>query len=335
MKRFDAVREILEKAVNGKTIGAHGNFWRGIDLPTFIAKSVFGRKLVEPGKGAESNLVKALRGQAPFGRDLTPRPPGAIFPRMPLRLPPVDDAGIAFIEAWINDGCPDEEVKTTAPMAAMAAAAADPQAINRFYREFDSFFLRPKTPETTQHLNAYMEQAFAWPGFSQDSTEAGWTSVLQQAPMTAAIAHLSSHQLRIIKDHFGAALDTSRLSEAYWLFGRGDLPDDPLRPGSPKHRMDGATMWLMWLSFADAAIRTGESARDWEGVSKAIALGVVGDALFRTDRPASDRLNITRYKATDPNLKDKVVSDFAGLSGKDLLSQNIGLGLEAQEVPTG
>jgi hypothetical protein len=99
MKRFDAVREILEKAVNGKTIGAHGNFWRGIDLPTFIAKSVFGRKLVEPGKGAKSNLVKALRGQAPFGRDLTPRPPCAIFPRMPLRLPPVDDAGIAFIEA--------------------------------------------------------------------------------------------------------------------------------------------------------------------------------------------------------------------------------------------
>jgi hypothetical protein len=91
----------------------------------------------------------------------------------------------------------------------------------------------------------------------------------------------------------------------------------------------------MWLSFADAAIRTGESARDWEGVSKAIALGVVGDALFRTDRPVNDRLNITRYKATDPNLKDKVVSDFAGLSGRDLLSQNIGLGLEAQEVPTG
>jgi hypothetical protein len=49
----------------------------------------------------------------------------------------------------------------------------------------------------------------------------------------------------------------------------------------------------------------------------------------------NDRLNITRYKATDRNLKDKVVSDFAGLSGRDLLSQNIGLGLEAQEVPTG
>jgi hypothetical protein len=99
--------------------------------------------------------------------------------------------------------------------------------------------------------------------------------------------------------------------------------------------MDGATMWLMWLSFADAAIRTGPSAGDWEGLSKAIALGLVGDALFRTDRPPNDRLNITRYKATDPNLKDKVVSDFAGLSGVALLAEIIGLGLEAQEVPTG
>ena len=335
MKRFDAVREILEKAVNGKTIGAHGNFWRGIDLPTFIAKSVFGRKLVEPGKGADSNLVKALRGQAPFGRDLTPRPPGAIFPRMPLRFPPVDDAGIAFIEAWINDGCPDEEVKTTRAHGRHGRRGGGPAGHQPVLSRVRQLLPAPEDPRNgaaPQRLHgAGLRMARLQPGQHGSRLDERLAAGSDDGRNRASVVpSAQDHQ-----GSFRGRARYSRLSEAYWLFGRGDLPDDPLRPGSPKHRMDGATMWLMWLSFADAAIRTGQSAGDWERLSKAIALGLVGDALFRTDRPANDRLNITRYKATDPNLKDKVVSDFAGLSGRDLLSQNIGLGLEAQEVPTG
>lgn len=61
MKRFDRVVQILEEAVNGDTIGAHGNFWRGITLDQFKAKKVFGRALLVVGNPDDSNLIKRAR----------------------------------------------------------------------------------------------------------------------------------------------------------------------------------------------------------------------------------------------------------------------------------
>ena len=61
----------------------------------------------------------------------------------------------------------------------------------------------------------------------------------------------------------------------------------------------------------------------------AICLGLVGDALFRTDRPAPERLKITRYRADDPDVRQKVVGDFAPLSDQQLLDAMIDLGREA------
>ena len=111
LKRFDKVKEILEKAVNGEDIGGpHRNFWRNLDLAGFVAARVVARKLLIPRDSKHSNLVLALRGLAPFGSDMTPQPPGAIFVRMPARRPPVAEQDIAFIERWIDDGCPDDEV---------------------------------------------------------------------------------------------------------------------------------------------------------------------------------------------------------------------------------
>ena len=108
MKRLDRVKEILDSSVNGEAIGAHGAFWLTLDLEKFKAKKVYGRRLVEPGDGPASNLVLALRGQAPFGDDVGT--PNASYPRMPARRPQVPDAEIAFIEKWITDGCPDDDV---------------------------------------------------------------------------------------------------------------------------------------------------------------------------------------------------------------------------------
>jgi len=112
VKRLDRMKEILESSVNGEAIGAHGAFWRTLDLEKFKTKKVYGKLLVELGNGPGSNLVLALRGQTPFGDDVGT--PGASYPRMPARRPAIPEEQIAFIEKWITDGCPDDEVQEPA-----------------------------------------------------------------------------------------------------------------------------------------------------------------------------------------------------------------------------
>jgi hypothetical protein len=104
---------ILDRAVGGPdaSVGPpHGAFWRGLTRDQFVQKKVLGLALVALGDGAHSNLVLALKGQAPFGKDLQPPPPGARFPRMPAGLDPVPDDEISRIEQWINDSCPEAPV---------------------------------------------------------------------------------------------------------------------------------------------------------------------------------------------------------------------------------
>jgi len=55
----------------------------------------------QPGRGAASGLIIGLRGQPPFD--------GSQFPRLPWGGTPVSQADIAFIEQWIDDGCPEHD----------------------------------------------------------------------------------------------------------------------------------------------------------------------------------------------------------------------------------
>jgi photosystem II stability/assembly factor-like uncharacterized protein len=73
--------------------------------------------VVVVGDGAGSNLVKALKGEAPFGDDLENPPPGATIPRMPFGFPSVAAENIGFIEQWINDGCPEGPLPLTEVLA--------------------------------------------------------------------------------------------------------------------------------------------------------------------------------------------------------------------------
>ena len=116
MGRYERVCAILDDAIGGPdaAIGVHGPFWRGLTRDQFLAKKVFGRPLLVVGDGAASNLVRALTGEAPFGVDLEEPPEGAMFSRMPAGLPPVAPESIAFIQAWIDDGC-SEDVEPAAP----------------------------------------------------------------------------------------------------------------------------------------------------------------------------------------------------------------------------
>ena len=108
MTRYERVKQILDQAVNNDDIGAHHAFWRPLTRDEFVQKSVFGLPLVKLGDGPNSNLVLALRGQTPFGTNMTPPTPGAKYKRMPVGYPPVGDPDIAFIEKWINDKCPED-----------------------------------------------------------------------------------------------------------------------------------------------------------------------------------------------------------------------------------
>ncbi len=105
--RFDRVSRILDDSIGGPDaqIGFHGPFWRGLDRDQLVAMEVFGLPLLEPGNGATSNLVRALRGEAPFGVDLPDPPDGSQFSRMPAGMPPVAADDIDLIQAWIDDGC--------------------------------------------------------------------------------------------------------------------------------------------------------------------------------------------------------------------------------------
>jgi photosystem II stability/assembly factor-like uncharacterized protein len=107
---FQRVVQILDDAVGGPNAGVlrHGPFWRNISRDQFVAKKVFGRPLVVLGDGAASNLVRALKGESPFGSDLDNPPQDADTKRMPVGRPPAPADRIAFIEQWINDGCPEE-----------------------------------------------------------------------------------------------------------------------------------------------------------------------------------------------------------------------------------
>ena len=56
----------------------------------------------EPRRKVWSNsITKGRASVGEFGR-------GDLIRRMPLFRPPVAPANIAFIEKWIDDGCPDE-----------------------------------------------------------------------------------------------------------------------------------------------------------------------------------------------------------------------------------
>lgn len=106
---FNDVIDILDRSVGGPDadVSSHGPFWRGVTRDRFVEMKVGGRKLVTLGDGANSNLIKSLRGMAPFGSDLDPAPEGATVMRMPAYLDPVSDEEIAQVAGWIDEGCPE------------------------------------------------------------------------------------------------------------------------------------------------------------------------------------------------------------------------------------
>ena len=104
---YAEVQQLLDSAIGGAEveIRAHHAFWRTLTRDQFITKEVFGNLVVSPGNANGSNLIKALRGEAPFGSDIGT--PGATMRRMPARMNPMPAEDVARIAGWIDEGCPE------------------------------------------------------------------------------------------------------------------------------------------------------------------------------------------------------------------------------------
>jgi tyrosinase len=75
----------------------------------------------QSGRGAASGLIKGLKGQPPFD--------GSQFPKLPWGGEPVAYADIAFIEQWIDDGCPETDAPASLASAASAKTMATLQSL--------------------------------------------------------------------------------------------------------------------------------------------------------------------------------------------------------------
>jgi hypothetical protein len=100
---FPDIQKILDDAVEGTDILAHGPFWRGVTRDQFVVLKVFGCKIVFSDNGtfvgAQSPLVQILRNpiECPASR---PRP------QMPVGFPAVPADKVQIISDWIDAQCP-------------------------------------------------------------------------------------------------------------------------------------------------------------------------------------------------------------------------------------
>jgi Ferritin-like len=290
---YGRIKQILDDIVQNTTIGGHGPFWRTLSRDEFVAKSIFGRKLIAANADGtfdpdESNLVKALEGRPPFGADLNPKPAGAIFNRMPDGFPAAPSERIAEIRAWISGGCPEKRISTTSIIQSEAApAAVDPRVHIEFWRDFDDWAMFHATPETGDDINTFFGITDLWMAFAKDGAqEAAWTTALADASVRQAVARLESHQRLTVTQHYGSPTPLPTLLDGFERFGDDSLPDDPARPRDVRHRMNGAIMWYMWSAFADACLRLAPvvpsiNGGDWDSLGRAILLGLLNDGVFR------------------------------------------------------
>ncbi len=286
MNRFERVKQILDDAVGEADFAAHGAFWRGMTRERFIGHSVFGFPLLARANdgsfdGAESNLVKALNGEAPFGADIGT--PGALFRRMPGGRDPVPADRIQFVSKWIDDGCPEDEVEAVSVFDFDAGATVDGQLHNAYWRDFDTWSMFPSSPEVQRDIAAVMPVAPQWMAFAGDpANEPAWRQAVS-ATRDAAL-RLATRQIDTISRHYGEPVQFLTLLDGYERFGDDSLPDDQQRRNDMRHNMNGPTMWFFWCAMSDTILREAsdnEVGAFWKGHVRAILLGMLNDGLFR------------------------------------------------------
>lgn len=99
--RYQQVQKLLADAAGSDADPdheQHGRFWE-LPYADFMAlQTIYNVRLIgEPGpdRGKRSGLIRVLKGEQ------------SGVPRMPLGRPPMSNENIAFIQTWIDDGCPE------------------------------------------------------------------------------------------------------------------------------------------------------------------------------------------------------------------------------------
>lgn len=288
---YARVQQLLDEAVHGDNIGAHGPFWRTLTRDQFVAKSIFGKPLIARRTDGsfdpdESNLVKALEGRPPFGADLDPPPAGAVLNRMPDGYDPVPQLRIDEIREWITAGCPANSPTSTALMSSAAGNPIPDQTMLDFWREFDNWAMFEATAEVSDAIGVFFEKAPLWMVFADDQTqEPNWQAAIQDSGFQGAVTRLEARQRETVLKYFGTPVPLASLLYAFRRFGDNSLPNDPQRPADMRHNMNGRVMWFMWSAFCDACLRlaspAGISASFWNGMARGILVGLMNDGLIR------------------------------------------------------
>ena len=275
MTRYERVLQILDQAIGGPgvNIGVHGAFWRGLSRDQLVARRVFNLDLVTVGNGPASNLVKALKGESPFGRDLPAPPPGARFDRMPSGLPPASDEDIAFLQKWIDDGCLEDvfipALPDTDPVVLRWRPTQAPVASSR---TDDIWFLDPQVGwavnsngqilHTTDGGDSWVEQLqdsevyFRCVGFA--SADRGWAGTLTGGKTLFATEDGGQSWSRVtgLPPLAPPAICGLSVVDESVVFASGT--NFPNRPPRMMKTLDGGQTWTAWdmRPWADILIDT-------------------------------------------------------------------------------
>lgn len=320
MASFHDVQRSLDRILGGASPGNHKAFWRGRTRDEFVALRVFGLAVVQVGDPESSNLVRALRGLAPFGSDLTPPPDDAFLPRMPMDQPPAAPEEIALIEDWIRDGCPEEERSAgfSGILASIPAAAPAPPGDDdhvAYWRDVDLFFLPGlSSPETEAHVDNVHVTAFrAWrASHLTGSDPEAWTRLTQRPEILESFRYLRFHQQRLITQYYGASQD--HLFDSLWKFGGDLLPPDPQSMVEPQHRMNSILDWSFWIPYIELSITQPDTSEADLGLARAWQVGIAADGLLRGRKP------IPEFDPADPDLRFAVMSAYAQAPAEALLA---------------
>jgi hypothetical protein len=321
MTGFLDVQDALDRILGVGPPPNHGSFWRGVSRDEFVALSVFGLELIVVGDPEASNLVRSLRGLAPFGSDLPDRPPDSFIPRMPAGRPPASEEDIALIEGWIRAGCPDEPTRAAerAERVARAIPHVDDELHVRYWREVDDFFLLG-TEETKAHVGRMHFPAFqAWSASALlGQGESVWTNYLAKPENRESFTYVRHHQRRLLLEFYEGSQDA--LFDSIWRFGGNLLPEDPLSGARPQHTMNSVNDWFFWVAHLDATLRADDVSDLDLALARGWQVGIVADGLLRTDadRPPGGRIPIPDFDPMAPDLKQSVSAAWSHANPAEL-----------------
>lgn len=313
MINFHEIQTILDKILGAEPAGNHGAFWRGKTRDEFVASKVFGFDLIQVGDPEQSNLVRALKGIAPFGIDVEPRPDGAFMRRMPAGQAPASAQDIDIISGWIEQGCPDESSPALA--SALIAGPGDDTHV-RYWRSIDFFFLPGlASPETEAHVRKlHLPEAFgAWMATNVQGQAANiWPDYMARADVQESFRFVRFHQRRLIADFYDASQDS--VLDSLWKFGGNLLPNDPQTQIPPQRTMNSPNDWFFWIPYLEMSLRADDISDLDRHLGRAWQVGIVADGLLR------QRLQITDFDPTDPVLDQTVKSAFENAEPGDLIA---------------